>query len=508
MDSKTKRIVIAFAVLMVSFVVGMVVWMNLATEGAKRKRQLAAEKRLQEQAKAQEEEVDHDLVENYHLDPARDPYAFLQDEDFFLQEENETEDPTKTLSLLASSVLKDLRIFIVDGNSKVVTGMKPEVSIRSTDSANKDIRILTDDDGDGILYADGFAPGDYELTLTPLSGYQVDPEPLTVNIAQQVSYTVIKDISFLIHTEDQVDATKEDTAVNQAQEDADGTETNMRLQDGVSIFGIDVSKWNKDIDWKKVKDSGVDFAIIRCGYRGSSSGYLIEDPFFEKNIKGATEAGVKVGIYFFTQAVTAAEGVEEASMVLSLCEGYKMAYPMFIDTEGSGGGRGDKIGKIERTEAIKAFCETIENAGYTAGIYASKSWFENNLDMEKLTGYSIWLAQYSSQATYEGEYDMWQYTSAGKVDGIGTLVDYDLSYVDFENNRMRIGPAPGEEEENPDGENADGENPNGENESGENTQTLNPENGDTITVGGENTETTVNAGEAANVDGTVGVELP
>ena len=118
-------------------------------------------------------------------------------------------------------------------------------------------------------------------------------------------------------------------------------------------------------------------------------------------------------------------------MVLSLIKGYELAFPLYIDTEGAGGGRADNLGVDDRTEAIKAFCETIESAGYTAGIYASKSWFMHKLDMEKLSGYSRWLAQYSSKATYEGVYDMWQYTSAGRLDGISTLVDLDLSYVDY-----------------------------------------------------------------------------
>ncbi len=437
MDSKHKGMVIGSCALMVILIVSTVFVLDASSKRSKRKRRAES---ISQQASAEpaaynETGLDHDLVEKYHLNPARDPYAFLQDESFFEPERGAETEAANSLSLLLSTVMKDLRIFVVDGTGSVVSGRDFEVTVQKVTTngdADGEVRSLKDEDGDGILYTEELRPGDYEVSLAPVEGCSVPEDPMQVSIAEQISYTVLKDISFLIRTEDEVDAGVEDTAAREAAVDADGTETNERLQDGVSIFGIDVSKWNKDIDWKKVKASGVDFAIIRCGYRGSSGGYLIEDPYFEKNIKEATEAGVKVGVYFFTQAKTAAEGVEEASMVLALTRDYDTAFPFYIDTEGAGGnGRADRIGKTERTEAVKAFCETIENAGYTAGIYASKSWFEHNLDMEQLSGYSIWLAQYARKATYEGEYDMWQYTSAGTVDGIGTLVDFDLSYVDF-----------------------------------------------------------------------------
>ena len=243
---------------------------------------------------------------------------------------------------------------------------------------------------------------------------------------------MLQDISFLVKTEDEIDPAVEDTGVREAEEDADGTETNVRLADGASVFGIDVSKWNKEIDWQKVKAAGVEYAIIRCGYRGASTGALVEDPYFEKNIKNATEAGVRVGVYFFTQATTPVEAVEEASMVLMLCNQYKISFPLYIDTEGAGGnGRADGLDVETRTAVCTAFCETIENAGYTAGVYASKNWLTGKLDAQKLSPYSVWLAQYSGKPSYQGTYDMWQYTSAGTVDGISTLVDFNVSYMDY-----------------------------------------------------------------------------
>lgn len=206
---------------------------------------------------------------------------------------------------------------------------------------------------------------------------------------------------------------------------SDGT-----LVTGSGVMGIDVSKWNGSIDWQAVKNSGVSYVIIRCGYRGSSAGSLIEDPKFKANIRGATEAGLKVGVYFFSQAIDEVEAVEEASMVLSLIKDYKISYPVYLDVEASGG-RADGISKSTRTAVIRAFCETIQNSGYTAGVYANKSWLTTKIDTGQLSRYKIWLAQYASKPTYNGRYDMWQYTSTGKINGISGNVDMNLSYLGY-----------------------------------------------------------------------------
>ena len=192
--------------------------------------------------------------------------------------------------------------------------------------------------------------------------------------------------------------------------------------------GIDVSKWNGNIDWAAVKNSGINFVIIRCGYRGSSEGQLIEDPTFRRNIQGAQNAGIRVGIYFFTQAVNEVEAVEEASMVINLIKGYNISYPVYLDVEASHG-RGDGIDPAQRTANIKAFCGTIQNAGYKAGVYANKTWFTSYINTSQITNYKIWLAQYAEAVTYSGSrYDMWQYTSKGRVTGINGFVDMNICY--------------------------------------------------------------------------------
>lgn len=202
------------------------------------------------------------------------------------------------------------------------------------------------------------------------------------------------------------------------------------LTSTTGVMGIDVSKWNGTIDWTQVKASGVDYVIIRCGYRGSSKGALIEDPKYKANIEGATNAGLKVGVYFFSQAIDEVEAVQEASMVLSLVKNYKISYPIFLDVEPSGG-RADNISKETRTAVCKAFCQTIQNSGYTAGVYANKTWLTNKIDTSQLGSYKIWLAQYAAAPTYTGRYEIWQYKDSGSVPGISGHVDLNLSYLGY-----------------------------------------------------------------------------
>lgn len=202
------------------------------------------------------------------------------------------------------------------------------------------------------------------------------------------------------------------------------------LHTGSGILGIDVSTWNGTIDWNQVKNSGVSYVIIRTGFRGSTQGALVEDARFKQNIQGATNAGLKVGVYFFTQAINEVEAVEEASMVLSQIKNYKITYPVFIDVESSGG-RADGLDAGTRTKVINAFCQTIQNGGYRAGIYANKTWLSQKMNISALSGYKIWLAQYNTQVTYGGRYDMWQYSDKGKIAGISTSVDMNLSYMSY-----------------------------------------------------------------------------
>ena len=327
-----------------------------------------------------------------------------------------------------SSVAKDLRVMIVDSVGRLVTGTEFTITIQ-------DVGEYTDRDMDGIIYVDDLRSGEYSVSLNEQDGFRVPNTIITIQVRQEIEYRVLDNIEYLMLTEDDIDPEKEDKAVNGAAEDADGTE-NMELQfdNGSAKLGIDVSKWNEEIDWAAVKEAGIEFAIIRCGYRGASTGALVIDPRYEENIEGAIEAGIPVGVYFFTQARDEIEAVEEASMVIRLIEDYDVDYPVFLDSESAGGkGRADGLDSDERTRAHRAFLQTIQAAGYETGVYASRNWLNDRLDMTRLSDYRIWLAEYADVPTYdEYYYHMWQYTSKGTVNGISTNVDLNLCYMNID----------------------------------------------------------------------------
>ncbi|MBQ9413136.1 MAG: S-layer homology domain-containing protein [Oscillospiraceae bacterium] len=198
--------------------------------------------------------------------------------------------------------------------------------------------------------------------------------------------------------------------------------------------GIDVSYYQHEIDWEKVAEDGIDFAIIRCGYRGSTQGVLCEDECFRQNIAGALAAGVNVGIYFFSQALTEAEALEEADYVLSLIEGCDVTYPVVFDWERltSESSRTKDPDWDAVSDCAVAFCERIAAAGYRPMTYFNRYSAYLQWDMTKLQRYDGWLASYNSTPNYLYDFQMWQYSSKGKVDGIDTHVDMDLCLVPYD----------------------------------------------------------------------------
>lgn len=194
--------------------------------------------------------------------------------------------------------------------------------------------------------------------------------------------------------------------------------------------GIDVSSYQGDIDWKAVADSkNIDFAMVRVGYRGyGSEGKLDTDSKYEDNLKGAQENKVPMGVYFFTEATNYDEGVEEANYVLSLIEDYNVTYPVVIDTEyvNDSNARANDISNSDRTDAIVGFCETIKESGHTPMIYASRNWFVQNMDIDRLGEYELWVAQYANVPYFPYKFTGWQYTYEGSVPGIEAPVDINV----------------------------------------------------------------------------------
>ena len=423
MDSKLRKTAILVSVAAILLVTVVVIYMDSLSDSHRNPK---ADNHTVSQTEG-DEEGDVQAGQSGSGQIGNDLSAFLKDNTFFDPEVNPileaAKDAASRLSLVVTSVEKDLRIQIVNIDGEPVRNESFYVELEGL-GEYKDL------DKDGIIYIGNLASGDYYVELKPIEGYKVPNNPTRVHVKDKVAYVAIEDISLLIKTEEDIDAEAEDTAETAALEDADRTEVkNLQSTSGRSRAGIDVSKWNGDIDWDKVRNAGVEFAIIRAGYRGSVTGSLVEDPRFTENMKGASASGIPVGVYFFTQAVNEVEAVEEASAVIRLVREYNLEFPIFIDTEGAGGnGRADGLDPETRTLVCEAFCRTVENAGYRAGVYASRNWYNNNLYTDKLDKYFIWLAEYRSIPLYQGYYQMWQHTSKGQIDGISGNVDMNIYY--------------------------------------------------------------------------------
>ncbi len=200
-----------------------------------------------------------------------------------------------------------------------------------------------------------------------------------------------------------------------------------------SLLGVDVSVHQDNIDWAKVKESGIDFAMVRLGYRGYGTGEAQLDENYAENIQGARDAGLDAGVYFFSQAITAEEAVEEANLVIESLDGLDVNYPVVYDWEiiYDDTARTDNISVDVLTDCCVAFCETIKNAGYTPMIYQNKRTSIFKLDLNRLNDYDFWLAEYNTEPTYYYDFDMWQYTSTGRVPGIEGDVDLNISFKDY-----------------------------------------------------------------------------
>ena len=204
----------------------------------------------------------------------------------------------------------------------------------------------------------------------------------------------------------------------------------ITMTGGNAIKGIDVSEWQGHIDWQQVKDSGVEFAIIRVGGRGMNEGALYTDDYAQSNDEGASSVGLKVGAYIFSQAVTVEEAIEEAEFVLDQVKNWDVQMPLVFDWEYAGEGvRTSKMDSRTLTDMAIAFCDTIKAAGYEPMIYFGRSQSMNMMKLEELTDYPFWLAMYSPFMDYPYKVDMWQYTCTGTVPGIFGDVDVNVMFL-------------------------------------------------------------------------------
>lgn len=206
-----------------------------------------------------------------------------------------------------------------------------------------------------------------------------------------------------------------------------------------ALTGIDISGHQGDIDWVKVKESGISFAMVRAGFRTYGGGILTLDEYFRDNIIAAQSAGLETGAYFFSQATTVDEAIEEADAVLDSVAGLDMTYPIVYDWEMilDDNARTDTVSVEMLADMCVAFCERIKAAGYTPMIYQNKSTAMKKLDLPRVAQYDFWLAEYGDEPSYYYDYAMWQYSSDGSVPGIEGRVDLNLCFKDYANGGAR-----------------------------------------------------------------------
>lgn len=195
------------------------------------------------------------------------------------------------------------------------------------------------------------------------------------------------------------------------------------------VPGIDVSSHQGEIDWQQVKDAGIEFAMIRVGYRGYETGELALDEYFTHNVEGALAVGLQVGVYFFSQALNEEEAVEEAEYVLEQLADYEITYPVIFDWEEvSVPARTDEMNMLLLTACAKAFCQRVEEEGFRAGVYFNQAYGYQQFNLLSLKDHIFWLAQYEDVPTFVYNFQMWQYTNEGSVPGISTNVDLNLCF--------------------------------------------------------------------------------
>ena len=198
---------------------------------------------------------------------------------------------------------------------------------------------------------------------------------------------------------------------------------------GESVLGIDVSEWQAQVDWDAVKAAGMEFVMIRVGWRGSEQGILAADTCAQRHYQGAKAAGLKVGAYFFSQSISPQEAEEEAVFALQQMEGWQLDMPVVYDWEYiDETSRTARVDARTLTDATKAFCDTVAAAGYSPMVYFNEIQAEQRMYLEELTDYGFWLAQYKDRMHYPYKVDLWQYTCTGRVPGIDGDVDINLYF--------------------------------------------------------------------------------
>ena len=374
-------------------------------------------------------------------------------------------DGERQLFLSAVSTQRDLIVLVSDEQGRTVTGEHFELILSSPTVG--ELSYFTTDTG--RCYIVELEPGEYSLSMAEAEGYRA-AESIRVQVKSEADFQAIPDISRLLEIVDSGELHGEikdnsPQALEQAIAQVLSGGSGWRRENGkiyyiddsgnyavglkkiegklyyfnergekASSLGVDVSCFNGIVNYPAVKEQGIDFVIVRVGGRGWESGLMYTDSMALDHIRGARAAGLKVGVYFYSTAVNAAEAVQEASVVIDTLAGMSLDMPVYIDMEYSGSfptGRADTLSPAQRIEIINAFSRTLENHGYDSGVYSSESLLWTSLDHNYLSRHSVWVANYTENnalPAYPYDYHIWQFTDRGVVEGMGGNVDLNVIF--------------------------------------------------------------------------------
>lgn len=320
----------------------------------------------------------------------------------------------------------------IDLNSAITRYEIASLTAKALDiSLTADSPFADTSDADAVtLYAAGIMEGSSDSGVRTFNGEtnitRAEISAVILRISEYLAENYVTYYSTYVHKVEGLAANGYDTSLY-------STVGGRKYYGSNSLVGIDVSFHQGTISWPLVAADGIDYVMLRCGYRGYSSGDIYEDTMFAEYITGALSAGLPVGIYFFSQATSAAEAVEEAEFVLSLIEGYEITWPVVFDWEPQAYSTSRTLyySGETLTDCAAAFCQRIAAAGYTPAVYYSEYLAYFQYDLTRLTAWDKWLAHYVDMTDYYYEYDMWQYTSTGSVNGINGNVDISVCHKDY-----------------------------------------------------------------------------
>lgn len=416
MDYNLNKIAIIISIVMVLGIVGVVLLVNYDKE-------TKPEEPVEEVVEGDSEEQKLGVLSGQI---GNDLYGFMDDDSFFDGEVSVLEqliEQSQKLVLDMISVERNIRIKVKNYRGEIILGQEFKVILN-------DKTEYIDEDKDGIIEISNLQPGEYDVRLMPVEDYVVPAIAEIIMVKASVEYIPINDIGLFVKEEREVHILAEESSFIAANRRA--SEEQITTLDEIkdrNTIGVTLSSRNAMVDWAQLKEEGIDFVILRVGYRGNETASIIADSKFDMYATAAIKAGISVGVVFESQAVNKLEAVEEASFVLEAIDNHYLSYPIFLDMQGAGvEGRNESLTAGERTDVAIAFNETIMSAGYASGIYAASYQLEENFNMEYLTNYHIWMGEYQKAPSYDSYYDMWQLTANGRVMGVAELVQISIAY--------------------------------------------------------------------------------